>query len=69
MTALAQQMQNLSLGRSKDLSLVASIREYSGRRKSRQTVQDFFEQIEQYGKTSNWSLNDLVANYHFQIGR
>jgi hypothetical protein len=61
MTDLEQQMQNLSLGRSKDLSLVASIKGNAGPRKSRQTAQEFFQQIEQYGKISNWSLNDLVA--------
>jgi hypothetical protein len=34
-------MQNLSLGRSKDLSLVASIREYGGPKKSKRFIQDF----------------------------
>ena len=58
---LEEGMQNLSLGRSKDLSLVASIKEYAGPKTSRKSIQEFFEQVEQYGQISNWTEQDLVA--------
>lgn len=61
MKTLEEHMQNLSLGRSKDLSLVASIREYGGPKTSKESIQDFFEQIEQYGRINNWTGHDLVA--------
>lgn len=58
---LEEGMQNLSLGRSKDLSLVASIKEYAGPKTSRKSIQEFFEQVEQYGQISNWTEQDLVT--------
>jgi hypothetical protein len=61
MRTLEEPMQNLSLGRSKDLSLVASIREYGGPKSSKKSIQDFFDQNEQYGRISNWAEHDLVA--------
>ena len=54
-------MQNLSLGRSKDLSLVANISEYGGLNTSKRSVEEFFKQLEQYEQISNWIENDLVA--------
>ena len=43
------------------LSLVASIREYGGPKTSKKSIQEFFQQIEQYGRINNWTGHDLVA--------
>ena len=61
MRTLEELMQNLSLGRSKNLSLVASIKEYGGPKTSKKSIQEFFDQIEQYGQISNWAEHDVVA--------
>ena len=61
MRTLEELMQNLSLGRSKDLSLVASIKEYAGPKTRKKSIQEFFDQVEQYGQISNWTDHDSVA--------
>jgi hypothetical protein len=61
MRTLEEQMQNLSLHRSKDFCLVASITEYGGPRKSKGSIVECFEQIEQYGQISHWRENDIVG--------
>jgi hypothetical protein len=57
---LEQQLRELTIGgRVKDLSLAASIREWSGNSRAK-PVTEFLAQIEQCAHVSGWSQNDLV---------
>jgi hypothetical protein len=57
---LEQQLRELRIGgRKKDLSLAASIKEWSGNSKEK-SVTEFLTQIEQCASVSEWSENDLV---------
>jgi hypothetical protein len=57
---LEQQLRGLTIGvKTKDLSLAASIKEWSGSVKTK-PVTEFLTQIEQCAKISNWEDGDLV---------
>jgi hypothetical protein len=57
---LEQQLKGLTLGgKTKDLSLASSIKEWSGHSKAK-PVTEFLTQIEQCARVSGWSENDLV---------
>jgi hypothetical protein len=56
---LEQLFANLSLGRAKDLTLAADLKESNGA-KSGKTIHEFLEQLEQFGKVSQWTDSDLV---------
>jgi hypothetical protein len=57
---LEQQLRDLRIGgRTKDLTLAASIKEWSGNSKAK-SVTEFLAQIEQCARVSGWNENDLV---------
>jgi hypothetical protein len=56
---LEQLLANLSLGRAKDLTLAAGLKEWDGTTAGR-TIYGFLEQIEQFGRISQCSHSDMV---------
>jgi hypothetical protein len=57
---LEQQLKGLMIGvKTKDLSLAASIREWNGQSNVK-TIIEFFNQVEQCARVSNWNETDLV---------
>jgi hypothetical protein len=57
---LEEQLKGLTIGvKTKDLSLAASIREWSGQSNAK-TIVEFLNQVEQCARVSNWDETDLV---------
>lgn len=57
---LEEELRRLTIGvKTKDLSLAASIKEWSGHSKAK-PVTEFLTQLEQCAQVSNWSKEDLV---------
>ena len=57
---LEEQLRNLSLGRVKDLSLAANIKEWSGSKPGK-SVREFLSQIDQFGAISQWTDQDRIS--------
>jgi hypothetical protein len=56
---LEQLIAKMNLGTAKDLILAASLKEWNGT-KSGETIYEFLEQLEQFGKIRQWTDSNLV---------